>query len=145
MKKLTVILALFAGTGAALSAQSDMHTMYFDALMNISAEHHSAYQLKLIKVNDTRFKGTLYDFSNSVKAEGNYIYNGSKYLEDGAFTYYYPSGQVESEGHFVRGVKVGVWKRYDMTGQKKTDRYYPEESADKVREAMGLEKNDDER
>ncbi|MES2690372.1 MAG: T9SS type A sorting domain-containing protein, partial [Bacteroidota bacterium] len=47
-----------------------------------------------------------------------------KYLEDGHFMYYHPSGKIESEGEFVKGVKVGNWSRYDATGKRTHDSTY---------------------
>lgn len=91
------------------------------------------------------YKGIIYDYSNTIKAEGSYALVGKKYLEDGYFTYYFQNGKIESEGNFARGVKVGTWKRFDNNGKRKTDRYYPEESADKIRETMKLEKSEDEK
>lgn len=145
MRKHLTLLALILGTTASSIAQKEMHTMHLDALMHESTENNSAFKLQLTKTAGTSYKGIIYDYSNTIKAEGSYVLVGKKYLEDGYFTYYYQSGKIESEGNFVRGVKVGNWKRYDVNGKRKTDRYYPEESADKIRETMQMEKSEDEK
>ncbi|MBL7943606.1 MAG: TonB family protein [Flavobacteriales bacterium] len=46
--------------------------------------------------------------------------------EHGYFEYYYANGTLESCGNFDRGYKIGLWKRWDLDGQIKPDRYYPE-------------------
>jgi len=145
MKKHLPLLALILGITSTSVAQKEMHTMHLDALMHESTENNSAFKLQLTKTVGNSYKGIIYDYSNTIKADGGYVLVGKKYLEDGHFTYYYQNGQIESEGIFVRGVKVGNWKRFDTNGKRKTDRYYPEESADKIRETMQMEKSEDEK
>lgn len=145
MKKNIILLSLAISTTSLASAQKESHTMHLSSLMYEVTENDAAFKLQLAQVDGDTYKGVLYDYSNTVKAEGNYILVGKKYLEDGHFKYFFQSGDLESEGNFVRGVKVGTWKRYDNNGNRKSDRYYPEESADKIREAMQMEKSDDEK
>ena len=145
MKKHLTILAIVIGTTTATVAQKEMHTMHLDALMHESMESNSVFKLQLTKTVGNSYKGIIYDYSNTIKAEGGYVAVGKKYLEDGHFTYYYQNGQIESEGDFARGVKVGNWKRFESNGKRKNDRYYPVESADKIRETMQMEKSEDEK
>lgn len=143
MKKF-ILLSGLALSAIGACAQNQVKTIYLDRTLQVSAQPNSAYTMELSPVEDNIYSGIIYDGLNQVKAKGNFIEIGKKFLEDGHFVYYYPSGKIESEGEFVRGVKVGNWKRYDQNGQRKPDRYYPVESADKIRETMQLEKNDDE-
>lgn len=143
-KHLTTLVIAVCVTSAAM-AQKEMYTMHLDALMHEATENNSAFKLQLTKTVGNSYKGIIYDYSNTIKAEGGYVQVGKKYLEDGHFTYYFQNGNIESEGVFVRGVKVGNWKRFDNNGKRKTDRYYPEESADQIRETMMMEKSDDEK
>lgn len=138
-------MALVLGTAATGIAQKEMHTMHLNALMQNTTESNSTFKLQLTKTAGNNYKGIIYDYSNTIKAEGSYVQVGKKYLEDGYFTYFYQDGKIESEGNYARGIKVGNWKRYDANGKRKADRYYPEESADKIRETMQLEKSDDEK
>jgi len=125
-------------------SQTTTEMVYLDALMKSTSQDKSAYKLELTKIGGEVFNGTIYDFGGEIKATGRYIKVNKRVLEDGHFVYYFANGQIESEGEFDRGVKVGNWKRYDPTGKRKADRYYPVESANKIREAMELEKNEDE-
>lgn len=145
MKKHLTLLALLLGTVATGMAQKEVHTLHLNSLMQNVSENNAAYKLQLTKTAGNTYKGIIYDYSNTIKAEGNYVQVGKKFLEDGYFTYYYQDGKIESEGNYARGIKVGTWKRYDANGKRKTDRYYPEESADKIRETMQLEKSEDEK
>lgn len=111
----------------------------------MSAELGSAYKLILTNREGTLYDGEILDYMNVLKASGAYVKIGKNYLEDGHFVYFYPSGLIESKGEFVKGIKVGIWERFDSTGKRKADRYYPVESADLVRETMQLEKVDDEK
>lgn len=141
--KLNIFFSLFLLWGTASWAQTT-ELVYLDALMKNTSQENSSYKLELAKVGGDIYNGTIYDYSGEVKAKGRYIRVNKRLLEDGHFIYYYANGQIESEGEFDRGVKVGNWKRFDPSGKRKTDRYYPVESANKIREAMELEKNEDE-
>ncbi len=145
MKKQLILFTLAVGSALSSLAQTESTTMHLDALMHQSEESNAAYKLQLTRTAGTMYKGIIYDYTNTIKAEGNYTLIGKKYLEDGHFTFYYQNGQIESEGIYARGIKVGNWKRFDMNGKRKSDRYYPEESADKIRHVMQLEKSDDEK
>jgi antitoxin component YwqK of YwqJK toxin-antitoxin module len=155
MKKiLTILLAFSCCCANRLSAQSDessptesisqpaieqdTYTLYLDAMLNITSEDKSAFKLVLKKIAGNSFNGTIFNYMDKVKAKGIYLMMGKVFLEDGHFTYYYEDGLIESEGEFDRGVKVGTWKRFDRTGKRKTDKYYPPQSADKIRESMEI-------
>ncbi len=118
--------------------QQETYTLFLDAMLNITAENKSAFKLVLKKIAGNSFNGTIFNYMDKVKAKGIYLMIGKIFLEDGHFTYYYEDGLIESEGEFDRGVKVGTWKRFDRTGKRKADKYYPPQSADKIRETMEI-------
>lgn len=138
---LTILLGL--ATVTVTSAQAETQRIQLDALMKVTSDPNANYNLVLTKVAGENYEGIIYDYSNQIKAKGRYVLVGKKYLEDGHFTFYFMNGQIESEGEYDRGVKVGYWKRFDQNGKRKSDRYYPAESADLIREAMMLEKDED--
>jgi antitoxin component YwqK of YwqJK toxin-antitoxin module len=142
--KWSILISVILFWNLNASSQTTTEMVYLDGLMKNTSQENSAYKLELTKIGGDVFNGTIYDFSGEVKATGRYIKVNKRLLEDGHFTYYFANGQVESEGEFDRGVKVGNWKRYDTAGKRKADRYYPVESANKIREAMELEKSEDE-
>ncbi|MFM1931225.1 MAG: hypothetical protein RL226_528 [Bacteroidota bacterium] len=63
--------------------------------------------------------------AGTLKMSGSYI-DAALTIEDGHFVYYYRNGQVESEGVYKHGRKVGVWSRYFFDGSVRPDRIYPE-------------------
>jgi hypothetical protein len=123
---------------AIVPVQQETYTLYLDAMLNITTEDKAAFRLVLKKIAGSSFNGTIFNYMDKVKAKGIYLMIGKIFLEDGHFTYYFEDGLIESEGEFDRGVKVGTWKRFDRTGKRKTDKYYPPQSADKIRETMEI-------
>lgn len=117
--------------------------VHLDGLMQDTDQARAQFTLALTQISEYEFDGTLIDRMNQIKASGGFVKVGKKYLEDGHFVYYHPNGNVESEGEYVKGIKVGYWKRYEANGTPKPDRYYPAESADKIRALMQLEKVED--
>jgi hypothetical protein len=53
--------------------------------------------------------------------------DGSLRVEDGVFTFYHPNGKVESTGRYVKGLKTGVWLRYDKWGRDLAEKVYDPE------------------
>ena len=145
MKNKFIIFAFIAITFFAVktSAQDNKQTFHLNAMMQMSTELEAAFKLVLTKTGDNMYEGEITDYMGQLKASGSYMKIGKSYLEDGQFVYFYPSGKVESKGEFVKGIKVGTWERYDNSGKRKADRYYPAESADMVRESMQLEKEEE--
>lgn len=134
----SLILGMFT-FGGGVMAQGQPKTIHLNAMMQVSAEGQSSYRLTLIPGTDEHFKGTIYDALENLKVEGPYVQRNGRYIEDGHFKYYFPNGQVESEGEFQAGVKVGHWKRYDFQGNQKPDRYYPPSSASARRKSMNID------
>ncbi len=120
-------------------------TLHLNSMLQMSPENKASYKLVLTPTGERTYDGVITDFLDQKKAEGGYAEVGKRYLEDGHFKFYHPNGNLESEGEFVRGIKVGTWKRYDVSGRPKADRYYPVEDADKIRSTMQLEKVEDEK
>jgi hypothetical protein len=131
-------------TTASVSVSAQEKTVFYSAAMQPADPSVASYTLKLQPFENNRYKGVLSDALDKVRSTGEYTAVGKKYLEDGHFTFFYPDGKIESEGEYVRGVKVGSWKRYDQTGKRKQDRYYPVDSANLIRDSMQIEKTDDE-
>ncbi len=141
LRSLILICSLTAISSVAF-AQTETSTVYLDQMFKMTSNSNAPYQLELKKIAGDTYSGLVTDYIGAIKSKGTYILVAKKYLEDGHFTYYYQNGQIESEGEFDRGVKVGSWKRFDQNGKRKSDKYYPAESADKVRETMLMEKEE---
>jgi hypothetical protein len=142
VKRILTFLVLAASATASVCAQEK--SVFYSAAMHPADPAVASYTLKLQPFENNRYKGVLTDALNQVRSTGEYVAVGKKYLEDGHFTYFYADGKIESEGEYVRGVKVGSWKRYDQAGKRKQDRYYPMDAANLIRDSMQIEKTDDE-
>jgi hypothetical protein len=123
-------------------AQQESTVVYLDQMFKMTSNSSAPFKLELKKIAGDTYSGLVTDYLGTIKSKGTYIMVAKRYLEDGHFTYYFQNGQIESEGEFDRGVKVGSWKRFDQNGKRKADKYYPAESAEKVREAMMMEKEE---
>jgi hypothetical protein len=120
-------------------SQPQPKTVPLNAMMQIAAETGATYQLRLTPIDETKYKGVVYDGMENLKVEGQYVERNGRFIEDGYFKYYFPNGSVESEGEYQAGVKVGYWKRFDFMGNQKPDRYYPPSSASMRRKSMNID------
>ena len=50
----------------------------------------------------------------------------------GAFVFYYPDGQVESQGRYEHGHKSGVWQRFDAGGRPLAERIYDPRAMERI-------------
>jgi hypothetical protein len=136
----TILLGMFTfGHGVMAQSQLQPKTIHLNAMMQTGSETGSIYRLQLTPIDDTKYKGIIVDGMDNHKVEGLYIERSGRYIEDGHFKYFFPNGQVESEGDFQAGVKVGHWKRFDFLGNQKPDRYYPPSSASARRKSMNID------
>lgn len=139
-KLYTLLFSLFAfGNGVMAQTAQAGKTIYLNSIMQVTAEGQSAFQLKLTPIENEHYKGSVYDAMENLKVDGKYIQRNGRYIEDGYFKYYFTNGQIESEGEYQAGVKVGYWKRYDFMGNRKPDRYYAPSSAAARRQALNLD------
>jgi len=139
-KLYTILLGMFTfGHGVMAQSQLQPKTIHLNAMMQTGSEAGSIYRLQLTPIDDTKYKGIIVDGMENRKVEGLYIERNGRYIEDGHFKYFFPNGQVESEGDFQAGVKVGHWKRFDFMGNQKPDRYYPPSSASARRKSLNID------
>jgi len=139
-KLYTVLLGIITfGHGVMAQSQPQPKTIHLNAMMQTGSETGSIYRLQLTPIDDTKYKGIIVDGMENRKVEGLYIERNGHYIEDGHFKYFFPNGQIESEGDFQAGVKVGHWKRFDFLGNQKPDRYYPPSSASARRKSMNID------
>ena len=139
-KLYTLLLSMCAfGHGVMAQSQPQPKTVPLNAMMQIAAETGATYQLRLTPIDETKYKGVVYDGMENLKVEGQYVERNGRFIEDGYFKYYFPNGSVESEGEYQAGVKVGYWKRFDFMGNQKPDRYYPPSSASMRRKSMNID------
>ena len=139
-KLYTILLGMFTfGHGVMAQSQLQPKTIHLNAMMQTGSESGSTYRLQLTPIDDTKYKGIIIDGMDNRKVEGLYIERNGRYIEDGHFKYFFPNGQIESEGDFQAGVKVGHWKRFDFMVNQKPDRDYLPSSASARRKSMNID------
>lgn len=70
---------------------------------------------KTVFINE-ELKYRLYDKDNRLVAEGTVSNDGDKYLREGHWTEYYPSGKIKNSGQYHRNNPVGTWEKYYANG-----------------------------
>ena len=134
MKRLTTILISIAV--ATVGFAQDVKRDYLNAMFEECGEYEARYYRKLKPVTEDLPQPKVTTLMGNLKMEGTYLFDGKQLVEHGKFVFYYGSGQVESNGYYERGIKVGTWKRYTMMGDARADRYYNPESAAFLRSVM---------
>lgn len=135
--KFVAIVVVSVFFGVLSNAASAQQMQYLDnTLQTVKSARLATYTRQLTSLGGDEFKAEIKTREGVVKVKGGYIKIKDELLEHGEFIFYYPNGNVESRGRYEKGVKVGVWERYSVDGQRKPDRYYNPESADVLRQVM---------
>ena len=135
MKQLITLLAALAMT-SGLFAQEETTKDYLNAMFEECPQYEAQYVRTMTDLGNGMMTAEVTDLTGAVKMEGSYLTTGEDMLEHGKFTFYYGSGQVESQGYYEQGIKVGTWKRFTLLGEPRADRYYNPESVGFLRSVM---------
>ncbi|MCB0761185.1 MAG: hypothetical protein KDC12_06635 [Flavobacteriales bacterium] len=127
---------LFSLMALAIHAQQSPEPQYLSSLFQPTTQENAAYIRTLEASADGTFKATVRSLGGDLRMEGHMTKVSDLYLEHGMFTFYYDNGQVESQGYYEMGIKVGSWKRFTAQGSERPERYYRPESADFLRSIM---------
>jgi len=119
-KILTVLLGVFLASQINAQNKSD----YLDMYLDVSEKKSAKFERKLFKTGEKSFKGEIFNFSGVLKASGEYMEVESDLIPHGDFTFYYPNGQIESQGRYVMGYKVETWRRFMVDGKEMSPKYY---------------------
>ncbi|MEO8734013.1 MAG: hypothetical protein ABI373_06755 [Flavobacteriales bacterium] len=96
---------------------------WLDNGLETCARSKAAFYLEGNGMDGARHKARIFCMDGTLKGEGSYTDEGYL-IADGVFTFYWPSGKVESTGRFVNGKKDGVWERYDKWGGELAEKVY---------------------
>jgi len=122
--RLSVLLCALILESAAVQAQ----TQFLDAYFNILPVADKAKYTREVSVSqDSSYKVVIRYITGEVMMTGAFS-DQKLQVQNGDFTYYYANGNLESQGRYKSGLKVGTWKRWSFDGSKKPDRYYPDEN-----------------
>ena len=107
----------------SLCASASAQRTWLDDGMEPCARSKAAFYIEGNGMEGSHHKAKVFDLDGVLKGEG--TYNDAEYrIADGAFTFYWPNGKVESMGHYLNGKKDGVWKRYDKWGTELAEKVY---------------------
>lgn len=124
---------LFAFSLSSLNALAQ-ETDYLDARLNSTNEKNAVFVRTLNQVGEAYYAAHVYDRAGALRIEGFYIQDPEEGLQEhGLFSFYHSNGNLESTGQYERGIKVGFWERYAVSGTRRPDRYYSQEAVEMLR------------
>lgn len=120
-----IVLGSFVlATMTASAIHIDGNEIYLDEYLQVTTKKKLAsYYCTLEESSSEGHHFKAYFLSGELKMDGWYA-DEEMTVEQGLFTYFYQSGQIESVGEYREGMKVGVWKRFDLYGKEKPERVY---------------------
>ncbi len=107
--------------GSSAYCQMD-NVIYLNNTLEEVKKRKSTYKM-VVSPSGSTYSVTTFDQQEEVFMEANSIDAEGKQL-DGPVVYYYPNGKIESKGQYLKGDKVGIWKRYTPSGMEKAERIY---------------------
>ena len=83
-KLYTLLLGMFTfGHGVMAQSHLQPKTIHLNAMMQTASETGAAYRLQLTPIDETKYKGSVYDGMENLKVEGQYVERNGRYIEDG--------------------------------------------------------------
>ena len=73
----------------------------------------------VVSLNEEASYYKLLNKEHKVVAEGGYIAEGDKYLQEGKWTERYETGKLKKEGYFHRNMPMGTWQEFYPGGKLK--------------------------
>lgn len=144
-KKITIgifLLGTFSATAGNYTEPdaTDGNEVYLDAYLRVTKKKKLAsYYCTIEERASEGYHVKAYFLTGELKMDGWYADEEMR-VEQGLFTYFYQSGQIESAGEYKEGVKVGIWKRFDSKGNEKPEKVYQSlEVMQAIEEAKKLE------
>jgi MORN repeat protein len=78
---------------------------------------HDTTQIVCINEEASTYK--LLNRARKIIAEGSFVAEGDKYLQDGKWTQRFDNGKVRVAGYYLRNKPVGAWQEYYSSGKSK--------------------------
>jgi protein TonB len=118
-----LLITLISLIGLSLAPANAQRT-YLDAVLEPSSKGQAAYYLEQGGSDGTGgYLAQIFSMDDVLKAKGRYA-DPEYRVPDGHFVFYFPNGQVESEGNYEKGRKNGVWTRNDKWGRELAEKVY---------------------
>jgi antitoxin component YwqK of YwqJK toxin-antitoxin module len=71
----------------------------------------------IVCLNEDASYYTLLSKDSKVVAEGAYVVEGDKYLQDGKWILNFDNGKIRRTGYYKKGMPIGTWQDYFSTGK----------------------------
>lgn len=97
----------------------DTTTVYLDYNFSKTKEKKAEYYQKKIKVSKELSYSEIYRINGTIYQKGFYQIKDSR-IKEGQFETYYSDGSLHQTGDYLNDVRVGLWKVYYATGEKKS-------------------------
>jgi len=120
-KVLTFLFVFVTIIGSAFHGDKEFLDCNFDPVIE---ESGAMYYRISFKGTDSLFICHVYYLNETLQMRGEYLDKELTIL-NGTCSFYYKNGQKECEGAYSLNKRVGTWKRYDLFGEPKADKYYP--------------------
>jgi len=120
MKRVLTFLLL---TLSLFTYANDLDKTFLDENFNPLEDMSGAKYYRTVTQESNLFYAEVYYLTDAPQMKGNYLDSALTILH-GTCQYFHRNGKIESTGRYENGVRVGLWKRYSLFGEKKTSRYY---------------------
>ena len=107
----------------ALALQDDK--TFLDKNFNPIKDSNGAKYYRTVQQNNENiYYVEVFYLTDAPQMKGHYLDKELTILH-GACSYFHRNGKIESKGTFHEGKRAGIWERYTMFGDRKADRFYP--------------------
>jgi len=120
MKRTLLILSVIAFTGSTFAQEAS--TFWLNETLQPSKKRNSTYK-KVVCAEGATYAVNTFDRANNIFMRANSMDPEGKIL-NGDVVYFYPNGNIESQGKYWKGDKVGIWQRFNTDGSEKAERIY---------------------
>lgn len=104
----------------------DTEPRYLSAVLEPTSKKNASFYRVPNGTKADLFVGTTFSLDGRMKAEGTYD-DDALTIEHGSFVFYHQNGNIESKGAYEHGLKSGVWKRFDPSGDALAEKIYDPE------------------
>jgi len=133
MVRLFLAVALLASIGSQCNAQSLIPFQFTSEEDNQLVKETDSVKIytatgdsNLVSIDEENLYYKLMSRGHKLLAEGAYITEGEKFLQDGKWLARYENGKLKTTGSYRKGIPIGTWQEYYENGKpKRVTNYTP--------------------
>lgn len=123
MSIVRLTIFLIVGLYSFSNAQQQQPEQYYDYKWDVCGKKSASFYMSSLTTDSGFVVVDFYIANHKPQMVGKYVSPNRK-VENGFFTYYFPSGRISSLGQYVYGRKQGSWTSFFADGQKLDRSYY---------------------